>query len=115
MSKILNTSGEFYFAIFGEYSIATYKMGYDFTSMFVDASNLYTFMEENDMAEKGNKKKHLYDLNQILYYIAANYDYISLYGESYAGNVHDSRTFKWTIENMPGNSILIFDRGYNSK
>jgi len=24
MSKILNTSGEFYFAIFGEYSIATY-------------------------------------------------------------------------------------------
>ena len=25
MSKILNTSGEFYFAIFGEYSIATYN------------------------------------------------------------------------------------------
>jgi len=25
MSEILNTSGEFYFAIFGEYSIATYK------------------------------------------------------------------------------------------
>jgi len=25
MSKILNTSGEFYFAIFGEYSIATYR------------------------------------------------------------------------------------------
>ena len=25
MSEILNTSGEFYFAIFGEYSIATYS------------------------------------------------------------------------------------------
>jgi len=91
------------------------EMGYDFTSMFVDASNLYTFMEENDMAKKGHNKKHRYDLNQISYYIAANYDYIPLYGESYAGNVHDSRTFKWIIENMPENSILIFDRGYNSK
>jgi len=91
------------------------EMGYDFTSMFVDASNMYTFMEENDMAKKGHNKKHRYDLNQISYYIAANYDYIPLYGESYEGNVHDSRTFKWIIENMPENSILIFDRGYNSK
>ena len=91
------------------------EMGYDFTSMFVDASNMYTFMEENDMAKKGHNKKHRYDLNQISYYIAANYDYIPLYGESYEGNVHDSRTFQWIIENMPENSILIFDRGYNSK
>jgi len=85
------------------------EMGYDFTSMFVDASNMYTFMEENDMAKKGHNKKHRYDLNQISYYIAANYDYIPLYGESYAGNVHDSRTFHRIIENMPGNSTLIFD------
>jgi len=28
MSEILNTSGEFYFAIFGEYSIATYTEEY---------------------------------------------------------------------------------------
>jgi len=88
---------------------------YDFTSMFVDASNMYTFMEENDIARKGHNKKHRYDLNQISYYIAANYDYIPLYGQSYAGNVHDSRTFQWIIENMPENSTLIFDRGYNSK
>jgi len=91
------------------------EMGYDFTSMFVDASNMYTFMEENDMAKKGHNKKHRYDLNQISYYIAANYDYIPLYGESYAGNVHDSKTFQSIMSNIPENSTLIFDRGYNSK
>jgi len=91
------------------------SLGYDFSKIFVDASNLYTFMEENDMAKKGNNKKHPYDLNQISYYIAANYDYIPLNGESYVGNVHDSMEFKWIIENIPENSILIFDRGYNSK
>ena len=51
-------------------------MGYDFSRIFVDASNMYTFMEENDKAKKGHNKKHRYDLNQISYYIAANYDYI---------------------------------------
>ena len=90
-------------------------MGYDFRNMFVDASNMYTFMEENDMARKGHNKKHRYDLNQVSYYIAANYDYIPLYGESYAGNMHDSKTFESIIGNIPDNSTLIFDRGYNSK
>jgi transposase len=91
------------------------EIGYDFTNIFVDASNMYTFLEENDMAKRGHNKKHRYDLDQISYYIAANYDYIPLYGESYAGNVHDSKTFHWIVENMPVNSTLIFDRGYNSK
>ena len=90
-------------------------LGYDFSNIFIDASNMYTFMEENDMAKKGHNKKHRYDLNQISYYIAANYDYIPLYGESYAGNMHDSKTFESIINNIPDNSILIFDRGYNSK
>ena len=90
-------------------------LGYDFRNMFVDASNMYTFMEENEMAKKGHNKKHRYDLNQISYYIAANYDYIPLYGESYAGNMHDSKTFESITRNIPGNSTLIFDRGYNSK
>ena len=49
-------------------------LGYDFRNMFVDASNMYTFMEENDMTKRGHNKKHRYDLNQISYYIAANYD-----------------------------------------
>ncbi len=90
-------------------------LGYDFSNIFIDASNRYTFMEENDMAKKGHNKKHRYDLNQISYYIAANYDYIPLYGESYAGNMHDSKTFESIINNIPDNSTLIFDRGYNSK
>ena len=90
-------------------------LGYDFSNIFIDASNMYTFMEENDMAKKGHNKKHRYDLNQISYYIAANYDYIPLYGESYAGNMHDSKTFESIINNIPDNSTLIFDRGYNSK
>ena len=90
-------------------------MGYDFRNIFIDASNMYTFMEENDMAKKGHNKKHRYDLNQISYYIAANYDYIPLYGESYAGNMHDSKTFESIISNITDNSTLIFDRGYNSK
>ncbi len=91
------------------------EMGYDFSNMFVDASNMYTFMEENDMARKGHNKKQRYDLNQVSYYIAANYDYIPLYGESYPGNVHDSKTFGTIVNNIPDNSTLIFDRGYNSK
>ena len=62
-------------------------MGYDFSRIFVDASNMYTFMEENDMARKGHNKKHRYDLNQVSYYIAANYDYIPLFWNAYAGNV----------------------------
>jgi transposase len=91
------------------------EMGYDFRNIFFDASNMYTFMEENEIAKKGHNKKHRYDLNQISYYIAANYDYIPLYSESYAGNIHDSKTFETIISNMPDNSTLIFDRGYNSK
>lgn len=29
-------------------------LGYDFSNIFIDASNMYTFMEENDMAKKGH-------------------------------------------------------------
>ena len=89
-------------------------MGYDFSRIFVDASNMYTFMEENDMARKGHNKKHRYDLNQISYYIAANYDYIPLFWNSYAGNIHDSRTFSEMIWQIPEDALVIFDRGYNS-
>lgn len=91
------------------------ELGYDFTHVFFDASNMYTFMQENDMAKKGYNKKHRYDLNQISYYIAANYDYIPLYGESYPGNIHDAKMFENIVKNIPDNAILIFDRGYNSK
>ena len=91
------------------------EMGYDSRNIFFDAYNMYTFMEENDIARKGHNKKHRYDLNQVSYYIAANYDYIPLYGESYPGNMHDSRTFETIINDIPDNSTLIFDRGYNSK
>ncbi len=90
------------------------SLGYDFSKIFVDASNLYTFMEENDMAKKGHNKKHRYDLNQVSYYIAANYDYIPLDGDSYPGNVYDSKTFSMIVERLPSNATLIFDRGYNS-
>ncbi len=90
------------------------ELGYDFSKIFVDASNFYTFMEENDMAKKGHNKKHRYDLNQISYYIASNYDYIPLLFNSYAGNIHDSRTFPEIIRQIPENAIVIFDRGYNS-
>ena len=89
-------------------------MGYDFSRIFVDASTMYTFMEENDMARKGHNKKHRYDLNQISYYIAANYDYIPLFWNAYAGNVHDSKTFPDMVRQIPEDSIIIFDRGYNS-
>ena len=91
------------------------EMGYDFSRIFVDASNMYTFMSENDMARKGHNKKHRYDLNQISYYIGANYDYIPLFWNSYAGNMHDSRTFPEMIGQMPEDALIIFDRGYNSK
>ena len=91
------------------------EMGYDFSRIFVDASNMYTFMNENDMAKKGHNKKHRYDLNQISYYIGANYDYIPLFWNSYAGNIHDSKTFPEMVRQMPEDSIMIFDRGYNSK
>ncbi|MEM4067053.1 MAG: transposase, partial [Candidatus Micrarchaeaceae archaeon] len=90
------------------------SLGYDFSKIFVDASNFYTLMEENDIAKKGHNKAHRYDLNQISYYIAANYDYIPLDGDSYPGNVHDSRTFPMIVERLPKNAILVFDRGYNS-
>lgn len=90
------------------------EMGYDSTNMFVDASNMYTFMEENDMARKGHNKRHRYDLNQISYYIAANCDYIPLFWNSYAGNIHDSRTFPEMIGQIPEDALIIFDRGYNS-
>ena len=91
------------------------EMGYDFSRIFVDASNMYTFMEENDMARKGHNKKHRYDLNQISYYIAANYDYIPLFWNSYAGNINDSKTFPDMVRQMPEDAMIIFDRGYNSK
>ena len=91
------------------------EMGYDFSRIFVDASNMYTFMDENEMAKKGHNKKHRYDLNQISYYIGANYDYIPLFWNSYAGNIHDSRTFPEMIGQISEDSLIIFDRGYNSK
>jgi transposase len=56
------------------------ELGYGSRNIFVDASNMYTFMEENYMALNWHNKKLRYGLNQISYYIAANYDYIPLYG-----------------------------------
>lgn len=74
---------------------------YDCSKIFVDASNLYTFMKKNDIAKKGHNKKHRYDLNHVSYYIASNYGYIPLYGEAYPGNVPDSKTFESIIKNVP--------------
>lgn len=91
------------------------SLGYDASKLFIDASNIYTFMEENEIARRGYNKKHRYDLNQISYYIASNLDYIPFYGESYPGNVFDGKTFSMIIRNIPENAILIFDSGYNSK
>ena len=90
------------------------SLGYDHSKLFVDGSNFYTFMEENDMAKKVHNKKHRYDLNQISYYIAANFDYIPFAGDSYAGNVPDVKTFDMIVHSTPENAVLIFDRGYNS-
>ncbi len=90
-------------------------LDYDFSKIFVDASNMYTFMEENDMARKGHNKAHRYDLNQISYYIGSTYDYIPLFWDAYPGNVHDSQTFPDMVKQLPPGSIVIFDRGYNSK
>ncbi|MCL5802519.1 MAG: transposase, partial [Candidatus Thermoplasmatota archaeon] len=89
-------------------------MCYDFSRIFVDASNIYSFIEENEMTKRSHNKKHRYDLNQISYYIAANYDYIPLFWNSYAGNLHDSRTFPEMIGKIPEDALVIFDRGYNS-
>ncbi len=90
------------------------SLGYDSSRIFIDASNLFTYMEENEMARKGHNKKHRYDLNQVSYYIAANFDYVPFYGESYPGNVFDGNTFKMIIANIPDWAIIIFDAGYDS-
>ena len=55
------------------------NMDYDFSRIFVYASNMYTFMEENDMAKKWHNEAHWYDLNQVSYYIASNHDYVPLF------------------------------------
>ncbi len=91
------------------------SLGYDDSRLFVDGSNFYTYMEENDMAKKGHNKKHRYDLNQVSYYIASNYDYIPFAGDSYAGNIPDVKTFQMIVDSTPDDAILIFDRGYNSR
>ena len=91
------------------------SMGYDRSRIFIDGSNFYTYMRENGMARRGHNKAHRYDLNQIAYYIEANEDYIPLYGDSYPGNEPDVNTFGMIVENVPDDSILIFDRGYNSE
>ena len=66
------------------------------------------------MQKKGHNKAHRYDLNQISYYIEANEDYIPYFGDSYHGNMHDSKTFGTMVDAIPESSILILDRGYNS-
>ena len=86
------------------------SLGYDDSKLFVDGSNFYTYMEENDMAKKGHNKKHRYDLNQVSYYIASNYDYIPFAGNSYAGNIPDVKTFQMIGDSTPDDAILIFDR-----
>ena len=90
------------------------SLGYDDSRLFVDGSNFYTYMEENDMAKKGHNKKHRYDMNQVSYYIASNYDYIPFAGDSYAGNIPDVKTFQMIVDSTPDDAILIFDRGSNS-
>ena len=90
------------------------SLGYDDSKLFVDGSNFYTYMEENDMAKKGHNKKHRYDMNQVSYYIASNYDYIPFAGDSYAGNIPDVKTFQMIVDSTPDDAILIFDRGSNS-
>ncbi len=74
---------------------------------------MYTVME-NDMARKDHNKAHRYDLNQVWYYIASNYDYFPLFWNAYAGNIHDSRTFPEMVKQVPHDSVIIFDRRYNS-
>lgn len=91
------------------------SLGYDHSKLFVDGSNFYTYMDENDTSKHGHNKKHRFDLNQISYYIAANHDYIPFYGDSYAGNIPDVKKFNMIPGNTPEDAILIFDRGYNSK
>ncbi len=86
------------------------SLGYDDSRLFVDGSNFYTYMEENDMAKKGHNKKHRYDMNQVSYYIASNYDYIPFAGNSYAGNIPDVKTFQMIGDSTPDDAILIFDR-----
>ncbi|EQD26381.1 transposase IS4 family protein [mine drainage metagenome] len=90
-------------------------LGYDHSRLFVDGSNFYTYMKENAIAKRGHNKKHRYDLNQVSYYIAANYDYIPFYGDSYPGNIPDVSTFRMIVDSTPSDAVLIFDRGYNSK
>jgi len=91
------------------------SLRHDSSTLFVDGSNFFTFMKENGMAKKGHCKHPRFDLNQIAYYIAANEDYISFYGDSYPGNVPDASTFPWIVENTPRDSTVILDRGYNSE
>ena len=90
-------------------------LGYDHSRLFVDGSNFYTFMKENDMAKRGHNKQHRYDLNQIAYYMEANEDYIPFYGDSYPGNEPDANTFPMIVENLSPDATVIFDRGYNSE
>lgn len=76
---------------------------------------MYTLMDENGMAKKGQNKAHRYNLNQVSYNIAANYDYIPLFWNAYAGNIHYSQTFPAMVREIPLDATVIFDRGYNSR
>ena len=71
-------------------------------------------MEENDIAKKGHNKAVRYDLNQISCYIEVNEDYTPFYGDSYPGNMYDTKTFGMMVDAVLESSILIFDRRYNS-
>ncbi|MEM0135276.1 MAG: transposase, partial [Thermoplasmatales archaeon] len=46
--------------------------------------------------------------------MGASYDCIPLFWNVYAGNIHDSGTFPEMVKQIPEDSIIIFDRGYNS-
>lgn len=96
------------------------------TTIFWDATNVFTYIENGEkLTRKGKSKEKRYDKNLVAFGIAESDENIPLMHETYPGNVSDAKIFPEIIDKIverlrhleidTEDMTLVFDKGNNSE
>ncbi len=96
------------------------------TTIFWDATNVFTYIENGEkLTRKGKSKEKRYDKNLVAFGIAESDENIPLMHETYPGNVTDAKIFPEIIDKIverlrnldiaTEDMTLVFDKGNNSE
>ena len=96
------------------------------TTIFWDATNVFTYIENGEkLTRKGKSKEKRYDKNLVAFGIAESDENIPLMHETYPGNISDAKIFPEIIDKIverlknldidTEDTTLVFDKGNNSE